>query len=621
MEETQQLVSYPDDMKDAICQVVRKDLEKLNIPFNVLNRMETTTSKKKAIKVEKSRSPAPTLQGGCCFSDRLDNVSHKELVEIAPNCCALVPRVLVHMIAFLDNHREAEGIFRISGTNRRLKLLRNSICQQRIVEDPSHPVNPHDVACLLKHFFRDIPGLLLTRECLNDMMTAAGRFENDDDSLAAVLLELCLLLPELNLSTLRFASTFFNRVATDCHRNKMPIDNLACVLTPNLMGPSGPGLVLTRQTRVVGLLLAHAWRIGFVPSAKAMEAQKMVRECPSSVPKPSDRQLRSASRKRSTDPAGQERKPLGTINNFVSSLASRLASTRRATISMSTAASRRMTLGGLSSSTQAERAALCSPRSTVPSNSHPDGDVAPASENVVQISCGKRRAPGLECPPAKVPSEGRFKMHGSRKRAVKANSLPEVEYRIPRNPSLSYVKPTLSNSIRRVPRSGASHSLDCGVPLAPELLHDRDQMTGYESPCESPKLSRGKAQQNMPHLSVTPAIHLQLAQPLGVAGNIGAKTSDKPVTRRQARIGHEEVEVTRRPQQASKTLSAPPMLPLGHKVRYSLDSSDSACLDISDISIHLPSLSDSFDSHGASTSSLLPGSPQISVHTVIDSLG
>ena len=39
-------------------------------------------------------------------------------------CVVLVQRVLAHMVNFLENHRHVEGIFRISGTNRRLKLLR-----------------------------------------------------------------------------------------------------------------------------------------------------------------------------------------------------------------------------------------------------------------------------------------------------------------------------------------------------------------------------------------------------------------------------------------------------------------------------------------------------------------
>ena len=90
----------------------------------------------------------------------------------------------------------------------------------------------------------------------------------------------------------------------------MPIENLACVLTPNLMGPAGPGVVLTRQTKIVSLLLTHASGIGLVSKERLATAQNLLSERATGT-----RQAKSVKRWRLSEGNIQDRRPLGTINS------------------------------------------------------------------------------------------------------------------------------------------------------------------------------------------------------------------------------------------------------------------------------------------------------------------
>lgn len=140
-------------------------------------------------------------------------------------------------------------------------------------------VQPHDVASLVKQFFRQLPEPLLTNQ-LHDCFIKAQRKEDHGDQKKAILL-LCLLLPITHLNTLQFTMKFLAKVAKCSHHSKMGTSNLAIVLTPNLIhntkkeGNSASEKQLKEQTAVIDIILKNAEEIGLV-SEYIYERAKMI---------------------------------------------------------------------------------------------------------------------------------------------------------------------------------------------------------------------------------------------------------------------------------------------------------------------------------------------------------
>ena len=128
---------------------------------------------------------------------------------------------------------------------------------------------PHDVASLLKQFFRELPDPLLTNQ-LHDHFLKCLLLGTKNEQTMAILL-LCILLPIEHLCTLQYFAKFMSKVAEKSEESKMGTGNLAIVLTPNLMNSSskkenstGSEKLLKEQTLVVQTLLENACEIGLV---------------------------------------------------------------------------------------------------------------------------------------------------------------------------------------------------------------------------------------------------------------------------------------------------------------------------------------------------------------------
>ncbi|XP_067132675.1 rho GTPase-activating protein 6-like isoform X2 [Centruroides vittatus] len=135
------------------------------------------------------------------------------------------------------------GIFRVSSSKKRLRQLRDDFDSGKEVKlnDEHHP---HDVAQLLKEYFRDLPEPLLTRELYQAFLSTQrprlpiGRVE---------MLQLLLnLLPVTNRDTLWALLNFLVKVADNSSDrlsenkeflpgNKMDSHNLATLFGPNIL--------------------------------------------------------------------------------------------------------------------------------------------------------------------------------------------------------------------------------------------------------------------------------------------------------------------------------------------------------------------------------------------------
>ncbi|XP_058467888.1 uncharacterized protein LOC131440538 isoform X2 [Malaya genurostris] len=76
----------------------------------------------------------------------------------------------------------------------------------------------------------------------------------------------CLLLPPITLNTLAFFMQFLHTVSLNSNSNKMTIENLAIILTPNIM-PIAEMIQqrLTSHVKVIQLLIENAHQIGVIP--------------------------------------------------------------------------------------------------------------------------------------------------------------------------------------------------------------------------------------------------------------------------------------------------------------------------------------------------------------------
>lgn len=179
-----------------------------------------------------------------------------------------VPIFLEDAFQFLKKHLEVEGLFRKSGSVNRQRILRDfierdgSCCSCEFAQ-------PHDVAALVKQFFRELPDPLLTNRLTPTFLKCAGLTNNSDAVSSLVLC--CLLLPDDHLRLLKYFSSFINTVANHSLQSKMTLNNLAIVFAPNLMcsldKDTNNEKSMKEFTHAVNMLFKNYHLIGMVPDA------------------------------------------------------------------------------------------------------------------------------------------------------------------------------------------------------------------------------------------------------------------------------------------------------------------------------------------------------------------
>ncbi|XP_044578820.1 uncharacterized protein LOC123261303 [Cotesia glomerata] len=141
------------------------------------------------------------------------------------------------------------GIFRVSPSKKRVRQLRENFDCGRDAKIDADQC-PHDVATLLKEYFRDLPDPLLCRD-LYQAFVHTQKIRNRRLQQEA-LQHLIQLLPTPNRETLWALLTFLTEVAANSEDvrdetgewipgNKMDLTNLATVFAPNILHCVKPG--------------------------------------------------------------------------------------------------------------------------------------------------------------------------------------------------------------------------------------------------------------------------------------------------------------------------------------------------------------------------------------------
>lgn len=197
-----------------------------------------------------------------------------------------VPGIVRQCIRHLENTGlRTLGVFRVSPSKKRVRQLREDFdCGRETKIGPDQC--PHDVAALLKEFFRDLPDPLLCRD-LYQAFVHTQKIRNRRLQQEA-LQHLIQLLPTPNRETLWALLNFLNVVAANSEDqknergewvagNKMDTTNLATVFAPNILHCVKPGQrseVSAERAEeridvinVVRALLEHATTLFTVPAA------------------------------------------------------------------------------------------------------------------------------------------------------------------------------------------------------------------------------------------------------------------------------------------------------------------------------------------------------------------
>ncbi|XP_028293620.1 rho GTPase-activating protein 11A isoform X2 [Gouania willdenowi] len=193
---------------------------------------------------------------------------HLELLPYYNMEFGSVPSFLVDACMKLLAHVDTEGLFRKSGSVIRLKALRAKLDAE---EECLSTALPCDVAGLVKQFFRELPEPVLPAE-LQEAFLKAQQLHTEEERTSATMLLSCVL-PDRNLSVLRYFFDFLQNVSKRSAENKMDSSNLSVILAPNLLhfGDATEKMTshtekrLKLQASVVHCFIENAHHFGVLP--------------------------------------------------------------------------------------------------------------------------------------------------------------------------------------------------------------------------------------------------------------------------------------------------------------------------------------------------------------------
>lgn len=151
---------------------------------------------------------------------------------------ATIPRLVDETINYLEENNcvNVEGLFRLAGSNDLVLEMKRSY-DQGIPVHLSAVENPHNIACLLKLYLRELPQPLFTFE-FYDCFIAADSIK-DEESRFQCLKTVLNLLPIGNRLIAQKLLGYLSKVAKNSPVNKMSSTNIAIVFAPTLLRPQG----------------------------------------------------------------------------------------------------------------------------------------------------------------------------------------------------------------------------------------------------------------------------------------------------------------------------------------------------------------------------------------------
>eukprot|EP00727_Mastigamoeba_balamuthi_P005900 m51a1_g193 hypothetical protein (844) ;mRNA; f:619349-622406 len=145
-----------------------------------------------------------------------------------------IPPIVESTVAYLDEHLDEEGLFRISGSAPAIAKLKGRFDAGKKVELHKETL-VHNVSGLLKLYLRDMPEPLCTYALYPEFLDTAGMA--DEGGRLEETRRLLDKLPGPSYATLRHVAGLLVRVAARAKVNAMTTANLATTVAPSVFRP------------------------------------------------------------------------------------------------------------------------------------------------------------------------------------------------------------------------------------------------------------------------------------------------------------------------------------------------------------------------------------------------
>eukprot|EP00752_Nemacystus_decipiens_P016285 g14564.t1 len=143
------------------------------------------------------------------------------------------PPVLLECMGFLDAQGlYVPGLFRVPGNTETIRQLKSSFDAGEHVEFDERIHNVHEVATLLKMYFRELPDPVVPTPHYHTMLEASVKPLPEFVETARACVG---QFPTINCTCLRLLFAFLHRVSLCSADNKMTTENLGIVFAPNLL--------------------------------------------------------------------------------------------------------------------------------------------------------------------------------------------------------------------------------------------------------------------------------------------------------------------------------------------------------------------------------------------------
>lgn len=172
-----------------------------------------------------------------------------------------IPSFLIQAYTIINENAKIEGLFRISGSIQKQKLLAARIEKSGYFGVHDHI---HDVTALVKKFFRDLPVMILGDK---EMQTTLSNCLKTGIYASRCIRLALLMLPPLHLYTLVSFLQLLKRLTQFESANKMNAYAFAVVVTPILMPvkEKSEANKIKSFVQIIQLLIEDATKVGIIP--------------------------------------------------------------------------------------------------------------------------------------------------------------------------------------------------------------------------------------------------------------------------------------------------------------------------------------------------------------------
>lgn len=127
-----------------------------------------------------------------------------------------------------------EGLLRVGCASSKLRRMISAVNANYVTPPlPDKYADPHVIAGVLKKYLRSLPDPLLTFEFYSDFVAAAQK--QNETQRKATILNIINQLPKENYNNLRYLTKFLSYLSEKNQENKMSPQNIAIVMSPNLL--------------------------------------------------------------------------------------------------------------------------------------------------------------------------------------------------------------------------------------------------------------------------------------------------------------------------------------------------------------------------------------------------